>query len=177
MSSRRGFTLIEVILALTILLVVLMLLATSTGRTVHTAAIASAQAAAQELALDRIESIRADPRYDAIDTLYTGTETSFPTLPGYSRTTRIVRVGGIGQANDYKRITVTVTGPTVSKSLAGMLAVTRVLLSTVVGRGCPFQRTLAPARKVVPLTVSVKPGPPWLAAGGLRAVTVGETTS
>lgn len=118
MGSRRGFTLIEVILALTILLVVLMLMATSTGRAVHTAATSSAQAAAQELAMDRIESIRADPRYDVIDTLYAKTETSFPTLPGYTRTTRIVRVGGIGQANDYKRITVTVTGPGLTVPLA-----------------------------------------------------------
>lgn len=118
MSSRRGFTLIEVILALTILLVVLMLLATSTGRTVHTAATASAQASAQELAMDRIESIRADPRYDALDTLYTGTETSFPTLPGYTRTTRIVHVGGLGQANDYKAITVSVTGPGLTAPVA-----------------------------------------------------------
>jgi prepilin-type N-terminal cleavage/methylation domain-containing protein len=118
MSGRRGFTLIEVILALTILLVVLMLLATSTGRTVHTAATSSAQAAAQELAMDRVELIRADPRYDALETLYAGTETSFPTLPGYSRTTRIVRVGGTGQANDYKRITVTVTGPGLTAPLA-----------------------------------------------------------
>lgn len=111
MSSRRGFTLIEVILALTILLVVLMLLATSTGRTVHTAAIASAQEAALQLAMDRVEQVRADPRYSAIDTLYAGTETGFPSLPGYTRTTKIVRVGGLNQANDYKRITVTVTGP------------------------------------------------------------------
>jgi prepilin-type N-terminal cleavage/methylation domain-containing protein len=118
MGSRRGFTLIEVILALTILLVVLLLLATSTGRTVHTAATASSQEAALELAMDRIESIRADPRYDVIDTLYAKIETSFPTLPGYTRTTRIVRVGGIGQANDYKRITVTVTGPGLTVPLA-----------------------------------------------------------
>lgn len=118
MSSRRGFTLIEVILALTILLVVLVLLATSTGRTVHTAATASAQEAALQLAMDRVELIRADPRYDGLDTLYTGTETAFPTLAGYTRTTRIVRVGGIGQANDYKRITVTVTGPGLTVPLA-----------------------------------------------------------
>lgn len=118
LRSRGGFTLIEVILALSILLVVLLLLATSTGRTVHTAATASAQETALQLAMDRVEQVRADPRYDAIDTLYTGTETSFPSLPGYTRTTRIVRVGGAGQANDYKRITVTVNGPGLAAPLA-----------------------------------------------------------
>jgi prepilin-type N-terminal cleavage/methylation domain-containing protein len=118
MGSRRGFTLIEVILALTILLVVLLLLATSTGRTVHTAATASAQEAALQLAMDRVEQVRADPRYNSIDTLYVGTETGFPSLPGYTRTTRIVRVGGTGQPNDFKKITVTVTGPGLAAPVA-----------------------------------------------------------
>jgi prepilin-type N-terminal cleavage/methylation domain-containing protein len=113
-SHRGGFTLVEVILALTILLVVLMLLASSTGKTIHTVATSSAQEAAMELAMSRIEQIRADPQYNTIDSIYGTTETGFPTLPGYTRVTKVVRVGGVGLPNDYKKITVTVTGPGVT---------------------------------------------------------------
>ena len=34
-----------------------------------------------------------------------------PALPGFSRHTDIVHFGGVGQPNDYKKITVTVSGP------------------------------------------------------------------
>src|SRR5687767_859203 len=45
-------------------------------------------------------------------------------------------------------------------SEARINAVRRVLLTKVVFRGEPFQRTMAPGRKPVPLTVRVKLGPP-----------------
>jgi prepilin-type N-terminal cleavage/methylation domain-containing protein len=117
-DSRGGFTLVEVILALTILLVVLMLLATSTGRTVHTVATSAAQEAAIELAMDRVEQIRADPQYGTLESVYTATETGFPTLPGFTRVTQVVHVGGVGQPNDYKKITVTVNGPGVTPPIS-----------------------------------------------------------
>ena len=114
MNNKSGFTLIEVILALTILLVVMMMLASTTGKTVHIATTSGNQNAAIQLALDRVEQVRADPRYDALDTAYTATETTFPTLSGFTRVTSIVRTGGLGQPNDYKKVTVRVTGPGVS---------------------------------------------------------------
>lgn len=117
-DSRGGFTLVEVVLALTILLVVLMLLATSTGRTVHTVATSAAQEAAIELAMDRVEQIRADPQYGTLESVYTTTETGFPTLPGFTRVTQVVHVGGVGQPNDYKKVTVTVTGPGVTPAVS-----------------------------------------------------------
>ena len=111
MSDRRGFTLIEVILALTILLVVMMMLANTTGRTVHIAATSANQQSAVQLVMDRVDQIRADPVYDGLDSTYARTETGFPSLPGFTRRTVIVRVGGVGQPTDFKRITVSVTGP------------------------------------------------------------------
>jgi prepilin-type N-terminal cleavage/methylation domain-containing protein len=123
MNDQRGFTLIEVILALTILLVVMMLLANTTGRTVHTAATSASQQAAIELAMDRVEQVRADPNYDGLEATYVATETGFPTLPGFTRVTRIVRTGGLGQPNDYKRVTVTVTGPGISPAIARSVTV------------------------------------------------------
>lgn len=109
MNNRRGFTLIEVILALTILLVVMMMLANTTGKTVHTAATSANQEAAIQLAMDRVEQVRADPNYAGLDTAYAKTETVFPTLSGFRRVTAITRT--TSGNNDYKRITVTVTGP------------------------------------------------------------------
>ncbi len=111
MDKQRGFTLIEVILALTILLVVMMMLATTTGKTVHIATTSANQQAAIQLAIDRVEQVRADPQYNGLDSMYAKTETTFPTLSGFTRVTSIVRTGGIGQPNDFKKITVRVTGP------------------------------------------------------------------
>lgn len=109
MNNRSGFTLIEVILALTILLVVMMMLANTTGKTVHTAATSANQEAAIQLAMDRVEQVRTDPNYSGLDTAYAKTETTFPTLSGFTRVTTITRT--TGGNNDFKRVTVTVTGP------------------------------------------------------------------
>jgi prepilin-type N-terminal cleavage/methylation domain-containing protein len=123
MNNQRGFTLVEVILALTILLVVMMMLANTTGKTVHTAATSANQQAAIELALDRVEQIRVDPNYDGLEAAYAKTETGFPTLPGFSRTTTIVRTGGTGQPNDFKKVTVSVTGPGITAAITRTVTV------------------------------------------------------
>ena len=123
MKNERGFTLIEVILAMTILLVVMMLLARTTGTTVHTATTSAAQQAALELAMDRVEQVRADPNYDALEATYNATETAFPTLSGFTRVTLIVRTGGVGQPNDYKKVTVTVTGPGITTAITRTVTV------------------------------------------------------
>jgi prepilin-type N-terminal cleavage/methylation domain-containing protein len=116
MAKERGFTLIEVIVALAILLVVMVGLVTMTGKTSHIAAVNDRQEAAMQLVNDRIDQVRADPNYRTLDSVYATTESSFPTLPGYSRTTQIVRT--TSGSNDYKRITVTVSGPGLSAAIA-----------------------------------------------------------
>ena len=121
MNNRSGFTLIEVILALSILLVVMMMLASTTGKTVHTAATGSNQEAAIQLALDRVEKVRSDPNYLGLDTAYAKTETSFPTLAGFTRVTSIVRT--TSGNNDYKKVTVTVTGPGLTSAIVRTVTV------------------------------------------------------
>ena len=69
--------------------------------------------------------------------------------------------------------TVTLADPAVAMSLAGMLAVRRVLLTYTVVRSLPFQRTIEPFTKFVPLTVRVNEGLPTMALDGLRPVIVG----
>src|SRR5690349_17405672 len=62
--------------------------------------------------------------------------------------------------------TSTPTRPACAISLALMVALRRVESSTLVGRGRPFQRSIAPVVKFLPLTVNVKSPPPELAVLG-----------
>jgi prepilin-type N-terminal cleavage/methylation domain-containing protein len=111
MNGRKGFTLIEVIIALVLLTVVVLGMATGTGRFMHTVAEADRRGAALQLAADRLDLVLLDPDYGGLDSLYVATETGFATLPGMIRTTEIVLVGGSAQSMDHKKITVTVSGP------------------------------------------------------------------
>ena len=109
MNQRGGFTLIEVIVAMVILAVVLLALATSTGGFVRTVSASDRQAAAIQLAEDRVAAIQMDPNYAGLGS-YAATENTFATLPGMTRTTTVVTVGGTGQVVDHKRVTVVVSG-------------------------------------------------------------------
>lgn len=121
MTNQRGFTLIEVVVALTILLVVMVGLITMTGKTANIAAISDRQEAATQLVNDRLDQIRVDPNYTTLDSIYATTESSFPTLPGFTRVTTIIRT--TSSSNDFKRITVSVTGPGLSAAVARTVTV------------------------------------------------------
>ena len=107
----RGFTLIEVMISLVILLVILTGFAVSSSRLLHTVTTSDVQESAIQLAQSRLEQVRLEPSYAALDSLFGNkTETNFPTLLGITRVTTVTRFGGMGQPTDYKRITVTVSG-------------------------------------------------------------------
>jgi len=110
MASRRGFTLIEVIVAIAILGGVTLAIGAATAKLVHTTqddriATQAAAAAEAQLAL-----VQVWPEYATIDSAFAGTTANSP-MTGWTRTTTVVRTGGGGQANDYKKVTVSVTGP------------------------------------------------------------------
>jgi prepilin-type N-terminal cleavage/methylation domain-containing protein len=111
MRHAKGFTLVEVMIALVILMIVLLGFAVSSGRMLHTVTTSDLQETAIQLARSRLEMVQLQPNYAALDSMYVQTETNFPTLPGFTRATTITRFGGAGQPIDYKRITVTVSGP------------------------------------------------------------------
>src|SRR5262245_50728306 len=69
--------------------------------------------------------------------------------------------------------TVTLAAPALAISLAAICAVNCVAETKVVVRFCPFQRTVAPLTKLLPLTVSVKAAPPAEAEAGFKVVNVG----
>ncbi len=111
MRTKNGFTLIEVMIAMVIMSSVLLAMVAATSSLIHVVTVADRNSSALQLVDSRIERIQMDPGYASLDTAYVGTETNFPTLDGFIRTTTIVRFGGSGQAVDYKKVTVTVTGP------------------------------------------------------------------
>lgn len=111
MRRAPGFTLIEVMLALVILTVVLLAMGGATAGYLQTVTVSDREAAALQLAHDRLDEVRLHPDYGGIDTLYNGVESNFPSLPGFTRTTVVAHYGGAGRPMDFKRVTVTVEGP------------------------------------------------------------------
>ncbi len=69
--------------------------------------------------------------------------------------------------------TVTCAVPAAAISLAGIAAVNWLLLTNVVLRSEPFQRTTEPEVKLLPLTVRVKPAPPAVALEGESELSAG----
>lgn len=112
MRTRKGFSLIEVIVALVILAVAIMgsqALASTMIRTVTTS---NAQAAAAQLVEDRIDRIRTDPAYDSLTQKYAATESPLPGWPTLQRVTVLTRTqdSTATGVTDYFTVTVTVSG-------------------------------------------------------------------
>jgi type II secretion system protein I len=109
-ARRNGFTLVEVMLAISILGLATMGLMSATGRMIRTVSDDRVRTIASAAADARIALIRQWPTYATIDSAFEATEAATPET-GWTRTTVVERVGGPADDEDYKRITVTVTGP------------------------------------------------------------------
>jgi prepilin-type N-terminal cleavage/methylation domain-containing protein len=109
--NRRGFTLIEVIIAMTILVVIVLAMSSAAGQFVRLTSQSEAHAVASQLTQERLQLIQMDPNYAGLETTYEGTESTIPGATGFARETDITRVGGGTATMDFKRVTVTVTGP------------------------------------------------------------------
>lgn len=112
MAARDGFTMVEVLIALVLLAVVLVGMQTATGRFVRIVSDSDRQAAAVQIAEDRVELIRADPEYGELESRYEGLEADVPDYIEFTRETRLLHVRDSTAAGitDYKRVTVTVDG-------------------------------------------------------------------
>jgi type IV pilus modification protein PilV len=121
MKARAGFTLVEVVISMAILIGVIVTLITLTGRTVHITAQADREQAAIQMATDRTDQIRSDPNYAALDTAYAKTETNVTAYPGLTRTTTVTRITTSG--NDFKRFTVKITGAGLQATVARTISV------------------------------------------------------
>jgi len=109
-SRQSGFTLIEVAIAISILAIITLGLMTTSRRTIRTVTDNRAATIAAAAADARIAVVRQWPTYSTLDSAYAATESNVP-LTGWTRTTTMVRTGGPTLTNDYKRVTVRVTGP------------------------------------------------------------------
>ena len=128
MRDDSGFTLIEVIVALTLLAVVLLGMTSATTALARTAATASRSTAALGLVQERITTIQADPAYAQLETRYRGTEPALDGFPGFTRRTSfdaVVDSLASGRVLDYKRVTVEVSGPSLPAPVSRTIAVTR----------------------------------------------------
>jgi len=112
--GERGFSLIEVVVALTVLAFVILGFAAATTSLARSADESGDRLTAVELLQSRIREIAMDPDYDGLESRYEGVETAIPGFPGYRRTTSITRVNqpaSNGRSLDYQRVLVTVEGP------------------------------------------------------------------
>lgn len=113
-SNRSGFTLVELVIALVILMVAVLGTAQMSARLSRTGAEAELSAKAQQAAEDRISEARMELRYSALDTLFSALESDIPGLPGFTRTTEVThtrRTLAGGGIEDFRTILVTVSGP------------------------------------------------------------------
>jgi prepilin-type N-terminal cleavage/methylation domain-containing protein len=109
--AERGMTLMEIMVALTILAVVILGMGQFAFNFSRTERQSEARTIAVSLADQRLSLIRSNPNYSAIDSIYGVAESSITGFPGYARNTQIVHTGGVPPTytNDYKTVTVTVT--------------------------------------------------------------------
>ncbi len=107
---RKGMTLVEVMMAVTILATAMLSIASFMGKFARIVAVSDVKNTANELASQRLEEIKNAPRYTAIDTLYPGTVSLATPYVGYTRKTQVTHTGGGAKdLYDYKTVTVTVS--------------------------------------------------------------------
>lgn len=112
MTRRRGFSLVEVIVALTILLVSLLGFAAIAQQFMRSNTNVATRTLASDLATTRIEQIKGARNYTTLVTTYDNqTETWAGTdlYAGFTRTTHVTRTGPT-TTNDFMTVTVVVSG-------------------------------------------------------------------
>jgi prepilin-type N-terminal cleavage/methylation domain-containing protein len=109
MTNRRGFSLIEVMVALVILSIVLLGLGRFVASFLHTVGTTTTKTAATEAAAGYMATIQADPSYP-LPASYAGTVTGFPNYPNLKRVTVFNRINTSNR--DYTIVSVRVTEPT-----------------------------------------------------------------
>ena len=113
-SMRRGMTLIETLIAITILATALVGLGDFMGHFAHATRVSALQQRALDLATDRIDSVKHTVSYPGIDTMAV-TESISADSAIYTRQTVVQHVGGRATDTlDYRIVTVAVVMPTVA---------------------------------------------------------------
>ena len=121
-GARRGVSLLEVMVALTILATSLIGMAEYGRRYARTNANASMLNNALDLASARVERVKAERNYSSMDSLAT-TENVITGYPKYKRVTAITQTLTAQYA--YKTVTVTVTHPSMPTPVKKTTAIAR----------------------------------------------------
>ena len=110
--ARAGFSLVEVLVAITILGTVIVAMATFAARFVAVGTDARNASRAAQIAADRLEVVKSVPVYADLPTLVEDPAVTVPGASAFRRRTLVQRVGGaVGEIDDYTTVTVIVTGP------------------------------------------------------------------
>jgi prepilin-type N-terminal cleavage/methylation domain-containing protein len=122
-SARRGMSLVEVIVALLILTGVLLALGGFTAKYAQASGQAQFVITANELASQRLDAVRTQPSYSAINLLVDST-TVKSDFRYFTVKTRVKQIGGgVTDSIDYKLVTVIVTHPSMRKPVSKTTAV------------------------------------------------------
>jgi len=124
-SALRGMTLIEIMIALTILATVLLGMGQFAFNFSRVERQSEARTIAVNLAQQRLSQVRASPNYSGMEASFAGTEATITGFPGYQRTTAIVHTGGAlpTYTTDYKTVTVTVTSSALKSTVTKTVVV------------------------------------------------------
>jgi prepilin-type N-terminal cleavage/methylation domain-containing protein len=130
MSRRRGFTLVELLVAVVVLTIVATTFARFAGGFALAMANSSVRLVSSAVATDRLELVRADPRYTRLVQLYgagAGADTTgFPGYPRMRRVTMVVRdTSGAAPSRDRTTVTVLVTDPSYKDTVAVTAVIAR----------------------------------------------------
>lgn len=112
---RSGMTLIEVLIAVTILSTALLGMGTFVTKFARSTSDGTTASVAADLVVDRLEQVKAYTSYAGLEGRYSGTESSIAGYPQYVRVTTVARTNTAGA--DYKTITVKVTHPSLRQSV------------------------------------------------------------
>lgn len=115
--ERRGFTLIEVMLAVVILGIVLVSVARYNSQFLHTVSTSTVRTVAAEVARERISLVDMDPSYTTLAATWAGDSTNFPGYPNMRRVTTVSRITGINPPRDYTVVTVRVSEPNLGQPI------------------------------------------------------------
>lgn len=123
MKNRSGMTLVEVIVSMLLLVSVVLVLGGFSAKFAQAAGQAHLVVLANELAATRLDAVRQQPNYAAVDTL-ARTDSVNADFSKYTVRTQVVRIGGaVTDSVDYKLVTVTVTHPAMRKTVSKTTAV------------------------------------------------------
>ena len=120
---RRGMSLVEVIVAMMLMVGVVLVLGGFSAQFARATAQAHLIVLANELAATRLDAVRQQPTYAALDSL-AKTDTVKADFSQYAVKTQLLRMGGgVTDSVDYKLVTVTVTHPAMKKTVTKTTAV------------------------------------------------------